>query len=64
MIVTASLTAVLGIIVVVLYRFGRLRILPSLTVGAFGFSLATTGAAPTIQAFLGGAVHLLASIRF
>ncbi|WP_051743009.1 hypothetical protein [Kitasatospora sp. MBT66] len=56
MAVTVSLAVLLGILTVVFYRVGLLRLWPSLTVCAFGFTLASTGAGPAITQLLNSLV--------
>ncbi|MER5353433.1 hypothetical protein ABT093_24245 [Kitasatospora sp. NPDC002551] len=61
MAVTVSLAVLLGILTVVLHRVGYLRLWPSLTVAAFGFTLASTGAGPAINQLLTNLVTALSN---
>ncbi|MEV5242632.1 hypothetical protein AB0K89_26525 [Streptomyces cinnamoneus] len=49
MVLSISMVLLLGIIVVILVRTGYQRIMPGIAVLLFGFFLASTGVAPTIN---------------
>ncbi|MEU6353201.1 hypothetical protein ABZ896_28395 [Streptomyces sp. NPDC047072] len=64
MAVSLSLVLLTGIIVVVLWRSGYLRLWPTLTVALFGFSLASTGIAPGIRDAITSVAGWISSISF
>lgn len=49
MALTVSLVVLAGLVVLILLRTGYLRIWPGLAAVLFGFTLASTGVAPTIN---------------
>lgn len=49
MVITISATLLFGFIVFLLWRFGYQRLWPGIATALFGFSLASTGAAPHIN---------------
>lgn len=55
MVITISATLLFGFIVFLLWRFGYQRLWPGIATALFGFSIASTGAAP-------GITHTLESI--
>ncbi|MDQ0701034.1 MULTISPECIES: hypothetical protein [unclassified Streptomyces] len=62
MAVSISAVALLGIVVFVLIRGGTVRLGPALACAAFGFFLASTGAAPLITGAISGVTGWIASI--
>jgi hypothetical protein len=60
--VSISAVVLLGIVVIVLFRSGYVRIWPALACTGFGFFLASTGAAPTINAMAGTVSGWIASL--
>ncbi|WP_460074058.1 hypothetical protein [Streptomyces sp. YKOK-I1] len=64
MAVSLSLVLLTGIIVVVLWRSGYLRLWPTITVALFGFSLASTGIAPGIRDAITSVAGWISSISF
>ncbi|MFZ3562823.1 hypothetical protein ACOKM5_43610 [Streptomyces sp. BH097] len=62
MAVSLSLTLLLAVIVVILLRIGSVRIGAALTCALFGFALASTGAAPAINAGLSSLAGLVSSL--
>jgi hypothetical protein len=60
--VSISAVALLGIVVFVLIRGGTVRIGPALACAAFGFFLASTGAAPVISTAISAVTGWIASI--
>ncbi|MFE0580229.1 hypothetical protein [Streptomyces sp. NPDC058874] len=62
MAISISAVALLGIVVFVLIRGGTVRIGPALACAAFGFFLASTGAAPVISTAISAATGWIASI--
>ncbi|MFJ7069753.1 hypothetical protein [Streptomyces sp. NPDC101115] len=62
MALSISATVLLGIIVVVLVKGGYVRVGSALTCALFGFTLAATGLAPTINSALASFAGLIASL--
>ncbi|MER5988861.1 hypothetical protein [Streptomyces sp. NPDC001787] len=62
MAVSISVIVLLGIVVFVLIRGGSVRLGPALVCAAFGFFLASTGAAPLITAGIGTVTGWISSI--
>lgn len=62
MAVSISAVALLGIVVFVLIRGGTVRPGSALVCAAFGFFLASTGAAPAITGAIGAVTGWIASI--
>lgn len=62
MAVSISAVVLLGIVVFVLLRGGSVRIWPALACTGFGFFLASSGAAPTINDMVSAISGWLASI--
>ncbi|MEV7659463.1 hypothetical protein AB0O39_35525 [Streptomyces anulatus] len=62
MAVSISGVALLGIVVFILIRGGAVRLGPALACAAFGFFLASTGAAPLITDAIGAVTGWIASI--
>ncbi|MFE6911931.1 hypothetical protein [Streptomyces erythrochromogenes] len=62
MAVSISAVALLSIVVFVLIRGGNVRIGPALACAAFGFFLASTGAAPVISTAISAVTGWIASI--
>jgi hypothetical protein len=60
--VSLSLTLLLAIVVVVLLRFGSVRIGSAITCALFGFALASTGAAPAINSGLASIAGLISGL--
>ncbi|TGZ12380.1 hypothetical protein DV517_74750 [Streptomyces sp. S816] len=61
MALSISVAALLGIIVVVLVKGGYVRVGSALTCTLFGFTLAATGLAPTINSAIASLAGLIAS---
>ncbi|MFJ6053636.1 hypothetical protein [Streptomyces sp. NPDC092307] len=62
MAVSISAVVLLGIVVFVLIRGGTVRLGPALACAAFGFFLASTGAAPVITSAISSVTSWVASI--
>lgn len=62
MAVSISAVVLLGIVVLVLVRGGSVRLGPALVCAAFGFFLASTGAAPLITGTIGTVTGLISSL--
>ncbi|MFE1383447.1 hypothetical protein ACFW6S_31310 [Streptomyces sp. NPDC058740] len=62
MALSISATVLLGVIVVVLVKGGYVRVGSALTCALFGFTLAATGLAPTINNALASLAGLIASL--
>ncbi|MFI1839491.1 hypothetical protein [Streptomyces olivaceoviridis] len=62
MAVSISAVVLLGIVVFVLIRGGTVRLGPALACAGFGFFLASTGAAPAINAAISTVTGWIASI--
>ncbi|WP_432128028.1 hypothetical protein [Streptomyces sp. bgisy082] len=62
MALSISATVLLGIIVIVLIKGGYVRVGSALTCALFGFTLAATGLAPTINNGLASLAGLIASL--
>ncbi len=62
MAVTVSLAALFGILTLVLYRGRAVAFWPGLTLAAFGFTLASTGAGPAITQLLNSLVTAISSL--
>ncbi|MGA5424407.1 hypothetical protein [Streptomyces lavendulocolor] len=62
MALSVSATVLLGIIVVVLVRGGHVRVGSAVICALFGFTLAATGLAPTINVALASLAGLIASL--
>ncbi|OLO25507.1 hypothetical protein PZ61_0238165 [Streptomyces sp. MNU77] len=62
MAVSISAVVLLGIVVFVLIRGGTVRLGPALVCAAFGFFLASIGAAPLITSAIGTVTGWIASI--
>lgn len=59
MAVTIPVVVILGVVVVLVWRYMGLRVWQAVLCLAFGFLLAATTAAPEIRAFLAAVVHWL-----
>ncbi|MGJ5899355.1 hypothetical protein ACSCBZ_46565 [Streptomyces niveiscabiei] len=64
MALSISLVLLTGIIVVILWRSGYLRFWPTVVTALFGFSLASTGIAPTIRNAITSVAGWVSSISF
>ncbi|MGI5532512.1 hypothetical protein ACQEVX_35625 [Streptomyces syringium] len=62
MALTVSLALFAGIIVLFLLRTGYLRLWPALAAALFGFTLASTGVAPTITSTINSVAGWISSI--
>ncbi|MER5882225.1 hypothetical protein ABT160_00170 [Streptomyces sp. NPDC001941] len=64
MAVSLSVVLLLAIIMVVLIRGGSLKAGPAVVAALFGFFLASTGMAPSIQRFMNSIAETINSISF
>ncbi|MEU5974259.1 hypothetical protein [Streptomyces sp. NPDC047315] len=64
MAISLSVVLLLGIVLVVLMKSGALRAGPAVTAVLFGFFLASTGMAPSIQRFLDSLANSINGIQF
>ncbi|MCS0606369.1 hypothetical protein NX794_34950 [Streptomyces sp. LP11] len=64
MAISLSVVLLLAIILVVLIRGGNIKAGPAIVAILFGFFLASTGMAPSIQRFLNSIADSINSIRF
>ncbi|MFE9770032.1 hypothetical protein ACFYPC_36830 [Streptomyces sp. NPDC005808] len=62
MALTVSLVVLAGIVVLILLRTGYLRLWPALAAVLFGFTLASTGIAPTITNGISNAAGWISSL--
>ncbi|MFC9534365.1 MULTISPECIES: hypothetical protein [unclassified Streptomyces] len=62
MAVSLSLTLLLAVVVVLLLRFGSVRIGGATVCALFGFALASTGIAPAINSGLSAVAGLISSL--
>ncbi|MGW3950518.1 hypothetical protein ACWEKM_06055 [Streptomyces sp. NPDC004752] len=64
MAISLSVVLMLAIILVVLIRGGNIKVGPAIVAMLFGFFLASTGMAPSIQRFLDSIAETINSINF
>ncbi|MFF4757076.1 hypothetical protein [Streptomyces sp. NPDC001292] len=64
MAISLSVVLLLAIILVVLLRGGSIKAGPAIIAILFGFFLASTGMAPSINRFLNSIAHTINSISF
>ncbi|MFB7456412.1 MULTISPECIES: hypothetical protein [unclassified Streptomyces] len=64
MAISLSVVLLLAIILVVLLRGGTIKAGPAIVAILFGFFLASTGMAPSIERFLNSIAHTINSISF
>ena len=64
MAVSISLALFTGVILVILWRTGYLRVWPTIVTALFGFSLASTGIAPGIRSAITSVSGWISSISF
>ncbi|MFC5720242.1 hypothetical protein ACFP1Z_08715 [Streptomyces gamaensis] len=64
MAISFSVVLLLAIVLVVMLRGGHLKGAPALVAILFGFFLASTGMAPSIQRFLTSITSTISGIRF
>ncbi|MEU6004545.1 hypothetical protein [Streptomyces sp. NPDC047453] len=64
MAISLSVVLMLAIILVVLLRGGSIKAGPAIVAILFGFFLASTGMAPSINRFLNSIAHTINSIGF
>ncbi|MEV5004357.1 MULTISPECIES: hypothetical protein [unclassified Streptomyces] len=64
MAISLSVVLMLAIILVVLLRGGSIKAGPAIVAILFGFFLASTGMAPSINRFLNSIAHTINSISF
>ncbi|MFB7735277.1 hypothetical protein ACFC08_12995 [Streptomyces sp. NPDC056112] len=64
MAISLSVVLMLAIILVVLLRGGSIKAGPAIVAVLFGFFLASTGMAPSINRFLNSIAHTINSISF
>ncbi|MFE8949081.1 hypothetical protein [Streptomyces sp. NPDC007856] len=64
MAISLSVVLLLAIILVVLLRGGSLKVGPAIVAVLFGFFLASTGMAPSIDRFLNSIADSISSIKF
>jgi hypothetical protein len=62
--ISLSVVVLLAVILVVLFRGGSLKPGPAIVAILFGFFLASTGMAPSINRFLNSIAESINSIRF
>ncbi|MEJ8654761.1 hypothetical protein WKI65_43685 [Streptomyces sp. MS1.AVA.3] len=63
MAISLSAILLLGIVLVVLHRGGKLRVGPGIAAALFGFFLASTGIAPAINRFLSAVAEAIGHIN-
>ncbi|MGW0764228.1 hypothetical protein [Streptomyces sp. NPDC002671] len=64
MVISLSVVLLLAIILVVLIRGGSMKTGPAIVAVLFGFFLASTGMAPSINRFLNSIAESIDSIKF
>ncbi|MET9429502.1 MULTISPECIES: hypothetical protein [unclassified Streptomyces] len=64
MAISLSVVLLLAIILVVMIRSGSIKAGPAIVAALFGFFLASTGMAPSIQKFLDSIASSINQIRF
>ncbi|MER6502225.1 hypothetical protein ABT218_23295 [Streptomyces sp. NPDC001455] len=64
MAISLSVVLMLAIILVVMIRGGSIKAGPAVVAALFGFFLASTGLAPTIQRFMDSIAHTINQISF
>lgn len=64
MAISLSVVLMLAIILVVMIRGGSIKAGPAVVAALFGFFLASTGIAPTIQRFMDSIAHTINQISF
>jgi len=62
--ISLSVVLLLAIILVVMIRGGSIKAGPAIVAALFGFFLASTGVAPTIQHFLDSVANTVNNINF
>jgi len=62
--ISLSVVVLLGVILAVLIRGGSLKAGPAIAAILFGFFLASSGMAPSIQRFLNSIADSIGSIKF
>ncbi|MBV2356541.1 hypothetical protein KUM39_19525 [Streptomyces sp. J2-1] len=64
MAISLSVVVLLAVILVVLMRGGSIKAGPAIVAMLFGFFLASSGMAPSIQRFLNSIAEMINSIKF
>ncbi|MFI9624721.1 hypothetical protein [Streptomyces sp. NPDC052042] len=64
MAISLSVVLMLAIVLVVMIRGGSIKAGPALVAALFGFFLASTGMAPTIQRFMDSIAQTITQISF
>lgn len=64
MAISLSVVLLLAIILVVMIRGGSIKPMPALVAALFGFFLASTGMAPTIERFMNSLAETINKISF
>lgn len=64
MAISLSVVLLLAIILVVMIRGGSIKPLPALVAALFGFFLASTGMAPSIERFMNSLAETINNISF
>lgn len=64
MAISLSFVVLLGVVLVVMIRSGSIRTLPAIVAALFGFFLASTGVAPTIQRLMDSFADALSKVNF
>ncbi|MFB7913416.1 hypothetical protein [Streptomyces sp. NPDC056061] len=64
MAISLSVVLMLAIVLVVMIRGGSIKAGPAIVAALFGFFLASTGMAPTIQKFMDSIAHTINQISF
>ena len=64
MAISLSAVLLLAIVLVVMVRSGSIKPLPALVAALFGFFLASTGMAPSIQRFMDSLAETINKINF
>ncbi|MFI2432179.1 hypothetical protein [Streptomyces sp. NPDC018693] len=64
MAISLSVVLLLGIILIVMVRGGSIKAGPAIVAALFGFFLASTGMAPTINRFMNSLAETINSISF
>ena len=64
MALSLSFVVLLGVVLVVMIRSGVIRVLPAIVAALFGFFLAPTGVAPTIQDLMDSLAEAISNLNF
>lgn len=64
MAISLSFVVLLGVVLVVMIRSGAIKPVPAIVAALFGFFLASTGVAPTIQRLMDSLADTISKINF